>query len=108
MNGVKNLTKKALFLPIFCMLGHPATMDEIYPAFYRKALEGEPDCGGFVIYNFLAGEPVAGVPEGRPMLFWYKRDAAAPFSGKPRRARRCSPCPLRQALRQCRRRASAQ
>lgn len=57
------------FLGDFCgMLGHPATMDEIYPAFYRKALEGEPDCGGLVIYNFLAGEPVAGVSEGRPML----------------------------------------
>jgi len=57
------------FLGAFCgMLGRPATMDEIYPAFYKKALEGEPDCGGLVIYNFLAGEPVAGVAEGRPML----------------------------------------
>jgi sugar (pentulose or hexulose) kinase len=50
------------------MLGHPATLDDIYPAFYRKALEGEPDCGGLVLYNFLAGEPVAGIDAGRPML----------------------------------------
>ncbi|QNK42164.1 xylulokinase [Caproicibacter fermentans] len=50
------------------MMGIPAGLDEIYPAFYRKALEGDPDCGGLLLYNYLAGEPVAGVAEGRPML----------------------------------------
>ena len=53
----------------FCgMLGHPASLDDIYPAFYKKALEGEPDCGGLVICNYLTGEPVAGVNRGRPFL----------------------------------------
>lgn len=50
------------------MMGVPAGLDEIYPAFYRKALEGDPDCGGLLLYNDLAGEPVAGIAEGRPML----------------------------------------
>ena len=45
-----------------------AGFDEIYPRFYKKALEGEADCGGLIIYNYMAGEPVAGVNEGRPML----------------------------------------
>ena len=50
------------------MLDVKAGFDEIYPRFYKKALEGEPDCGGLLIYNYLAGEPVAGTSCGRPML----------------------------------------
>jgi sugar (pentulose or hexulose) kinase len=50
------------------MMGVPADLDEIYPAFYRKALEGEPDCGGLLLYNYLTGEPVVGIEEGSPML----------------------------------------
>ncbi len=50
------------------MMGIPASLDAIYPKFYRKSLEGNPDCGGLLIYNYLAGEPVTGVAEGRPML----------------------------------------
>lgn len=50
------------------MMGINAGFDSIYPKFYRKALEGDPDCGGLVVYNYLAGEPVTGVMKGRPML----------------------------------------
>lgn len=50
------------------MMGIPAGLDQIYPKFYQKALEGDPDCGGLLLYNYLAGEPVAGISEGRPML----------------------------------------
>ena len=50
------------------MMGSPAGPDEIYPKFYRKALEGDPDGGGLLFYNYQTGEPVAGVTEGRPML----------------------------------------
>lgn len=28
------------------MMGVPAGLDAIYPKFYRRALEGDPDCGG--------------------------------------------------------------
>ena len=50
------------------MMGIPVGLDEIYPKFYQKALEGDPDCGGVLLYNYLAGEPIAGVTEGYPML----------------------------------------
>lgn len=50
------------------MMGLPAGLDQIYPKFYKKALEGDPDCGGLLLYNYLAGEPIAGIAEGRPML----------------------------------------
>ncbi len=48
--------------------GAPLAKPALYDLLYYKALEGEPDCGGLVSYNFYAGEPVAGVDGGRPLL----------------------------------------
>ena len=42
---------------------------------YKKALEGTPDCGGVMTFNYLSGEPVTNLDEGRPLLF-RKPDAA--------------------------------
>jgi sugar (pentulose or hexulose) kinase len=50
-------------------------MDELYGKLYRKALEGDKDCGGLMAYNYFSGEPVTGMNEGRP-LFVRKPDAA--------------------------------
>lgn len=41
---------------------------ELYELLYTMALEGEPDCGGLVAYNYYSGEPVTGLEEGRPLL----------------------------------------
>lgn len=41
---------------------------ELYGALYRKALEGEPDCGGLISYNYFAGEPITDFDEGRPLF----------------------------------------
>ena len=41
----------------------------LYRTLYHKALEGAPDCGGILTYNYLSGEPVTGMDEGRPLLF---------------------------------------
>jgi len=50
-------------------LGIPVDMSHIYHALFTKALEGDPDCGGLVSYNYISGEPVAGLMEdGRPMV----------------------------------------
>ena len=40
----------------------------LYDALCEKALEGDPDCGGVLSYNYFAGEPVTGLEEGRPLL----------------------------------------
>lgn len=54
----------------FSMLsGHKIDKSALYETLYKNALTGEPDCGGVAAYNFLSGEPVAGVAEGRPMYF---------------------------------------
>ena len=42
--------------------------DAVYSALFRTALAGDADCGGLVNVNAFAGEPVAGIEEGRPML----------------------------------------
>lgn len=42
--------------------------NELYGTLYREALEADTDCGGLVAYNYLSGEPVTGLNEGRPMF----------------------------------------
>ena len=40
----------------------------IYRAIYQKALEGDPDCGGIVVCNYIAGEQVTGMSKGHPVV----------------------------------------
>ena len=50
------------------LLGAKPDTGEVYTALYRKALEGEPDCGGVLVCNYLAGEGVTHMDQGRPMV----------------------------------------
>ena len=43
-------------------------MNELYGNLYRKALEGDADCGGLLAYNYFSGEHVTGFNEGRPLF----------------------------------------
>ena len=43
-------------------------MNMIYEKLYNNALNGDADCGGLVSYNYISGEPVTGLAEGRPMF----------------------------------------
>ena len=49
-------------------VGAPADKNELYPALYRKALEGDADCSGIIAFNYFAGEPLTHTENGRPML----------------------------------------
>ena len=42
--------------------------DEFYETLYKKAMEGDPSCGGLTSYNYFAGEPITGTDEGRPLF----------------------------------------
>ncbi|WP_026883059.1 xylulokinase [Clostridium akagii] len=42
--------------------------DLLYMGLYSQALLGDPDCGGILIYNYLSGENITGVSEGRPLV----------------------------------------
>lgn len=50
-----------------CFGCRPA-VDELYGTLYRKALEGEADCGGLLAYNYVSGEPVTGFAKGMPLF----------------------------------------
>jgi sugar (pentulose or hexulose) kinase len=49
-------------------LGVELTDDELYGMLYRKALEGDKDCGGLLSYGYLSGENITRAAEGRPMF----------------------------------------
>ena len=48
--------------------GAPVSSDVVFETLLSEALEGEADAGGLVAYNHLAGEPIAGLSEGRPLF----------------------------------------
>ena len=57
-----------LFADVIRATGQEADLGQLYPLLYRKALEGAPDCGGIIAFNYFAGEPLTGTETGRPML----------------------------------------
>ena len=50
------------------LLGVKVDMNEVFGKLYNHALEGDADCGGLIAYNYISGEPVTGLAEGRPMF----------------------------------------
>ena len=53
----------------FCeMMGMEADKGELFTRLFRKALEGETDCGGLLSYNYFSGEGVTDLDEGRPVF----------------------------------------
>ena len=50
------------------LLGVPVDMNEVFGKLYNAALAGDPDCGGLLAYNYISGEPVTGLAEGRPLF----------------------------------------
>ncbi len=41
---------------------------EVYTKLYEKSLAGDPDCGGVLVCNYLAGEGVTHIDAGRPLV----------------------------------------
>lgn len=50
------------------LLGVPVDMNEVFGKLYNHALTGQADCGGLISYNYISGEPVTGLEEGRPLF----------------------------------------
>lgn len=68
-NGASELAAWAgLFTRFAAAAGQPLSDDAVFDALFREALEGEADAGGLLAYNHLAGEPIAGLAEGRPLF----------------------------------------
>lgn len=68
-NGASELAAWAsLFGGFAAASGQKIDDDTVFDVLFRAALEGEADAGGLLAYNHLAGEPIAGLAEGRPLV----------------------------------------
>ena len=50
------------------MLGVEQSTNELYTRLFNAALKGDADCGGVISYNYISGEPVTGLMDGRPLF----------------------------------------
>jgi sugar (pentulose or hexulose) kinase len=68
-NGASELGAWAgMFGEFAAALGLPSDDDTVFGALFGAALGAEPDGGGLLAYNYLAGEPITGMAEGRPLV----------------------------------------
>jgi len=68
-NGASELAAWAgLFQRFAEAAGFPLDPDAVYEALFTEALSGDADAGGLLAYNYLAGEPIAGLDAGRPLF----------------------------------------
>jgi sugar (pentulose or hexulose) kinase len=68
-NGASELAAwVGLFGRFSAASGSDLPTDAVFDILFREALEGEADAGGLLAYNHLAGEPIAGLAEGRPLV----------------------------------------
>lgn len=58
----------SLFGECLDAFGVSVDADTLYGNLYRKALEGDADCGGLLAYNYFSGESITGFEEGRPLF----------------------------------------
>lgn len=50
------------------LFGLQVDANDLYGNLYRKAMEGDADCGGLLAYNYFSGEHITGFNEGRPLF----------------------------------------
>ncbi|WP_454111581.1 xylulokinase [Microbacterium aurum] len=68
-NGASELAAWAsLFGRFAAASGTPLSSDAVFEVLLREAADGATDAGGILAYNHLAGEPIAGLPAGRPLV----------------------------------------
>ncbi len=57
-----------LFGEFAALLGVEPDRGALFELLFRKALEGEKDCGGLLSYNYYSGEGVTDLDAGRPLF----------------------------------------
>lgn len=68
-NGASELSAWVdLFTDFARTLGVHEDPPTVFEILVRSAITGKPDCGGLLSYNYLSGEPITGLSEGRPLL----------------------------------------
>ena len=64
----------SLFDEALDLMGTQVDKNALFTNLFKKALEGDKDCGGLMSYGYYSGEPITYLDEGRP-LFVRKPDA---------------------------------
>jgi sugar (pentulose or hexulose) kinase len=76
-NGASELQAWAnLFGEFATALGAGASSEKVFATLFGAALDGAPDGGGLLAYNYLSGEPITELEEGRPLVV---RTPGSPF-----------------------------
>lgn len=57
-----------LFSQFAYAIGANGDKSKLFPLLFKKALEGDPDCGGLLSYNYFSGEGITDLDEGRPVF----------------------------------------
>lgn len=69
-NGTSELDAwMRMFSEVALLMGaDESKISELYTEMFTESLNGDPDCDGILLYNYISGEPVTGVTDGRPLL----------------------------------------
>lgn len=66
-NGASELDGwMGMFSQLAKLLG--ADTEDLYGKLFNESLKGDADCGGLLAYNYVSGEPITGLNDGRPLL----------------------------------------
>jgi len=57
-----------LFAQFAGVMGMPVDRNTLYTRLFQQALLGDADCNGLISYNYLSGESVTDLDEGRPVF----------------------------------------
>lgn len=58
-----------LFAELFEAAGCSMSKNDLFTLLFKKSLEGDLDCDGVMVYNYLSGEPITGLEKGSPLVF---------------------------------------
>ncbi len=68
-NGASELDAWAgLFAEFARAVGAQVDASTVFETLFTAALDGTGDCGGMLAYNYLSGEPITDLEEGRPLF----------------------------------------
>ncbi len=68
-NGTSELDAwMRLFRQVLTAVGAEDKADSLYETLFNESLEGAADCDDVLLYNYISGEPVTGLNDGRPLL----------------------------------------
>ncbi len=58
----------SIFKEFATLNGKEISTNDLYTGLFEIAAQGDPDCGGLLAYNYVSGEPVTGMNDGRPLF----------------------------------------